>query len=263
MKKYIFILDLDSTIIGNCSYQSKMFEYGITLKKYNKNININKILSPYYDTNKSLLIRPYFIYFINKMKEIYKDNVLFYIYTASSTDWANFQIKLIEKNNNIKFNRPIFTRKNCLYDNINNNFVKKIEPILNKIKSKSTDYDIIIIDDNDVYLDYTNTHIKCKPYNFISYCDFEPVLNNLPQHMQSDLLNAFKCPVNNIDACNIKNKIKIYKWLYNKCKFIYNKNKIYENDMFWLYLTNIIDANKITDFNDNIIKQLTILSNKF
>jgi hypothetical protein len=33
-------------------------------------------------------------------KKQYKNDVYFYVYTASSKDWANIQIKLIEKENN-------------------------------------------------------------------------------------------------------------------------------------------------------------------
>lgn len=260
MKKYIFILDLDNTIIGNCNYQIHLYTYASMIKN---NININKILLPYYDASNSQLIRPHFIHFINKMQEIYKNNVYFYIYTASSKKWANLEIKLIETANNIKFNRPIFTRDNCKYDPIKKIYIKEIQPILAKINAKSKDNEIIIIDDNDVYTDFKENHIKCKAYNFVSYCNLDPILMKLPDNIQIDLLNGLKCPINNPYECNIKNKIKIYKSLYNICRNIYNNNKKYHKDIFWLNLSNIIEANNIDNFNNNIIKQLTNLSNKF
>jgi hypothetical protein len=112
MKKYVFIIDLDSTIIGDCSYQLQLYNIAKIMNSSKQLININKILSSYYN-EKSKLVRPYFVYFINKMRELYKNDVYFYVYTASSKDWANIQIKLIEKENNIKLNRPVFTREEC------------------------------------------------------------------------------------------------------------------------------------------------------
>ena len=47
-----------------------------------------------------------------------------------------------------------------------------------------------------------------------------------------------------------------------KFLFIVNKNnKKYLLDKFWLNLAKVIDTNKITDFNSNVIKQLTLIAN--
>lgn len=257
MKKYIFIIDLDSTIIGNCKFQLIYYKY---MSIINNNINIiNNSLSPYYKEELKL-IRPDFINFIKKMREIYKNNVYFYIYTASSEDWANIQIKLIEKNNNIKFNRPIFTRKDCYVEN--NNIYKNVNNIINKIKVK--DYDIIIIDDNEVYKEYNKYVIKCKPYNYSIFCDYQLTnldFEKLPLNIRKKIINIIKCP-SNFSHCIDINRIKLYKWLYNKCKRTYKENKEFENDKFWSKLSKLIEVNKIIDYNEDTIKQLTKLSNK-
>ena len=257
MKKYIFILDLDSTIIGNCKFQIFYYKF---LKIINSTNNyINNTLSPYYNQDLKL-IRPDFINFIKKMREIYKNNVYFYIYTASSEDWATFQIKLIEKNNNIKFNRPIFTRKDCYIDT-NNNIYKDVNKIINKIKVK--EYDIIIIDDNEVYKEYNKYVINCKPYLYSIFCDYQlPNLDfeKLPLNIRKKIINIIKCPKIFSHSTDI-NKIKLYKWLYNKCKQTYKLNKDYENDKFWSKLSKLIEVNNITEYNEDVIKQLTKLSN--
>jgi len=258
MKKYIFVLDLDSTIIGNCKFQLIYYKY-MSIINNNKN-NINNILSPYYNQDVKL-IRPDFINFIKKMREIYKNNVYFYIYTASSEDWANIQIKLIEKNNNIKFNRPIFTRNDCYMEN--NNLYKDINKITNKIKIK--DYNIIIIDDNEVYKEYNKFLIKCKPYLYSIFCDYQLTnldFEKLPMNIRKKIINIIKCP-KSFSHCTDINKIKLYKWLYNKCKKTYKQNKEFENDKFWCKLTKLIEVNKITDYNEDTIKQLNKLSNNF
>ena len=89
MKKYVFIIDLDATIIGDCKYQLELYKQYVLLKSKGIKININKSFINYYH-EKEKLCRPYFVYFINKMKELYKNNVYFYVYTASSHEWANF-----------------------------------------------------------------------------------------------------------------------------------------------------------------------------
>jgi hypothetical protein len=257
MKKYVFIIDLDSTIIGDCSYQLQLYNIAKIMNNGNRQlININKILSSYYN-EKSKLVRPFFVYFINKMRELYKQDVYFYVYTASSKDWANLQIKLIEKENNIKLSRPIFTREECkeFKNKKLQTYSKSIDPLLDKIKPKNPE--IIIIDDSDVYTDFKHVQIQCKPYNYTSFCEIYQVL---PGTMQNDLGKGMICPYNK-DNCTISNKLKLYKWLYNKCREINKNNKKFKLDKFWLNLANAIETNKITDFNANIIKQLTTISN--
>lgn len=256
MKKYIFVLDLDSTIIGNCKFQLIFYKYMSILNTNNNNISNN--LSPYYKEDVKL-IRPDFINFIKKMREIYKNNVYFYIYTASSDDWANIQIKLIEKNNGIKFNRPIFTRDDCYVEN--NIIYKDVTKIINKVKTK--ELDLIIIDDNEVYKEYNKYVIKCKPYHYTLFCDYQLTnldFEKLPMKIKTKIINVIKCP-KNFSHCTDINKIKLYKWLYNKCKKTYKLNKDHENDKFWSKLIKLIEVNKINDFNEDTIKQLTKMAN--
>ncbi len=264
MKKIIFIIDLDNTIIGNCIYQLQLFHKVELMKKYNSpRINIKKILQPQYN-EKIKLLRPNFIYFMNKMKELYNTNVSFYIYTASTYNWANFQINLIEKENNIKFNRPIFARNYCTINNkylkdVNENIFKKsITKILPKIKN-SKDSDIIIIDDSDVYLNYKEYHIQCKEYK---YTVFNDIKSFIPDYMSNDIINGMYCPYNHND-CSVKNKLRLYKWLYKTLLKINNKNEEYKNDKFWINLANAIEANKIVEYTPDTIQQLTKIANKF
>ena len=264
MKRYIFIIDLDKTIIGDCSYQLELFNKVEMMKTYNgPKINIKKILSPQYN-EKVKLVRPYFSYFINKMRELYNNNVSFYIYTASSYNWANFQINLIEKENNIKFNRPIFARNYCVInnkytkDNAQNLYKKSINKILPKIKN-SKDSDIIIIDDSAVYINYNDYHIQCKEYNYILFNDIKAFI---PEHINNDIINGMNCPYNHSD-CSIKNKLRLYKWLYKTLFKINKQNDKYKDDKFWINLANAIEANKITEYTSDTIQQLIKIANKY
>ena len=249
----VFILDLDGTIIGDCIYQCEIYKIYLILAKLGIKLKINEILEDCYK-EKSKLIRPYFSYFINKMKEYY-NNPLFYIYTASEKKWALKEIDIIEKNLNLKFNRPIFTRNDCL--NIHNKYKKSIETIKKKIKIDNPE--IIIIDDNDVYIDNNNRLIKCEAYNYKHFCnywDYIPitkitnkiVLNFLATLIDNNRLNPLYNLLTN------KNKLEYYKWLYNKCNEINKLNKKYKKDNFWLNLTKIIINNNISIINDTSIK---------
>jgi len=155
---YIFVIDLDGTIIGNCTYQCDIYNI-MELIKNSKKKDLNKYkilcdksLNDSYN-NKSLLIRPYFFYFVESMKKLYPESY-FYIYTASEKKWAIKEISIIEKNNNFKFDRPFFTRDNCIIDNNGNikKSITKILPLIKKNVKMHASYDIkkhlLIIDNN-------------------------------------------------------------------------------------------------------------------
>ena len=55
MKKYVFIIDLDSTIIGDCSYQLQLYNIAKIMNNNRQNININKVLQPYYNEKLKLV----------------------------------------------------------------------------------------------------------------------------------------------------------------------------------------------------------------
>lgn len=256
---YVFIIDLDGTIIGDCVYQAELYKIYLILGKLGIKIKINEILEPHYN-EKSRLIRPYFIDFIRKMRENFP-NCRFYVYTASEKKWADKQIIMIEKSLNMKFNRPIFTRNECeiIMENGKSTYVKSINRIRKRLKIENPE--IMIIDDRQVYQDNSNLLIRCNLYNYRSFCnywDFIPIekiknqvfLKYLSSLMEQDRLNP------NFKTTSIKQKMEHYKWMYEKCKELHNYNKKYKKDDFWLNLTKIICKNKIKTFND---KSLSII----
>jgi hypothetical protein len=95
MEEYVFILDLDGTIIGNCYYQSILFNLETIMKKNNIRINVSEKLNMAYK-KKNKLLRPYFIHFMTEMKKKFP-NSYFYIYNASEKKWAEKEILIIEK----------------------------------------------------------------------------------------------------------------------------------------------------------------------
>jgi hypothetical protein len=260
IEPYIFIIDLDGTIIGNCSYQCDIYNIMELIKTYDKkNLNKYKILcekslNESYN-EKSLLIRPHFFHFIQAMKKLYPVSY-FYVYTASEKKWANKEISIIEKNNNFKFDRPLLTRDNCIIDKDGSikKSINKILPLIKKNIKFSSTFDIkkhlLIIDNNPTFIDYNDNLLICPTYNYVKF-------NNLKDVVPDD-----------ISCANIKNYIskltkeqrmcrnynnpecleKIYKWLYKKCKKINKYNLRYVNDNFWKDLVILIKSHNIRQY---------------
>lgn len=267
---FIFILDLDGTIIGDCSYQILINSFE-NICKYNKiKTNCKNILLDQYHTE-SKLIRPYFKYFIENMKKSNNQNQ-FYIYTASEKSWANKEISLIENSNKIKFNRPIFTRDDCILDSFGI-YKKSVEKIIPKIQKNNKGIhinkkNILVIDNNKVFIDYTSNLITCPSYEYLCFYDLwdsinkEQIKNENIQNLISNLINTNKiCKWNPYETCAY-NKEYRYKWLYKKYKRLNKMNKKYESDLFWKKLTDGLLNNNITSFDKHNILLLSKLSCK-
>jgi hypothetical protein len=253
MNNYVFIIDLDGTIIGDCVYQAEIYKISLILNKLKIKIKINDILEDAYK-ERTRMIRPYFKFFIEKMKEYYPSSY-FYIYTASEKRWAEKEIKIIEKVLKIKFNRPIFTRNDC--EIIDNGIKKSIEIIKKKIKIKNPE--ILIIDDNNVYMDYNENLVKCSIYNYKFFCNYweyipiEKIGNKIVlKYLKSLISNNRLSPI--IEKKTMKEKINYYDWLYQKCNEVNKGNKQCIKDKFWLNLTKILIENKILSFNTSTVK---------
>jgi hypothetical protein len=276
---YIFLLDLDGTIIGDCTYQCDIYNIQEIIKKniVLKNTSINsielakykslcdKMLDNCYNLQ-SKLLRPNFAKFMSEMKKLYP-NSFFFIYTASEKTWANKEILIIEKQNNIKFNRPIFTRDNCLKDNngnIKKSVIKILPQLLKSIKMPKTHSivnNIMIIDNNPTFVDYTDNLLICPTYDYLK---FHNLWENIPheytkiselKHFVSRLIMNKKMYIKN----NPSNTIileKLHKWLYRKYKKINKYNSKYDNDTFWLNLATLIKHHNISAFNKKSIHML-------
>lgn len=276
---YIFLLDLDGTIIGDCSYQCDIYNIQEIIKK-NIILKTNtiqlgnlvkykslcdKMLDNCYDMQ-SKLLRPHFTSFMTEMKKKFP-NSYFFIYTASEKTWAYKEILIIEKQNNIKFNRPIFTRDNCIKDssgNLKKSVIKIMPQLLKSIKKPKTHSivnNIMIIDNNPTFIDYTDNLLLCPTYDYLK---FHNLWESIPheytkiselKHFVSRLITNKKMYVKN----NPSNTIileKLHKWLYRKYKKINKYNNKYTNDTFWLNLTTLIKHHNITTFNRKNINML-------
>jgi len=268
IEPYIFIIDLDGTIIGNCSYQCDIYNIMELIKAYDKkNFNKCKVLCEKYLNEsygeKSLLIRPHFFHFIQSMKKIYP-NSYFYVYTASEKKWANKEISIIEKNNNFKFDRPLLTRDNCIIDSCGNikKSVNKILPLIKKNIKFSNTYDIkkhlLIIDNNPTFIDYKENLLICPSYNYVKFNNLKDIIpeeitcGNIKHYINKLTKEQRMCRnYNNPDCME-----KTYKWLYKKCRKINKYNSKYMNDSFWSDLVILIKNYNIKQYTSKNVEMM-------
>lgn len=273
---YIFIIDLDGTIIGDCTYQCDIYNIQEII---NKTISTTqkragdrkykmiceKSLNESYNSH-SKLIRPFFVLFIKKMKKRYPE-CCFFVYTASEKTWALKEISMIEKHNNIKLNRPIFTRDDCVKDsngNLRKSVVKIIPRILKVIKKPSNTIlknNILVIDNNPFFIDYTENLILCPTYDYIK---FQNLWDNVPDNFNK--IDELKRYINRLiitKKMHSKTIInddfsmeKNYKWMYKKYKKINKNNLKYENDTFWKDLVSHIEKNDVQKFNNTSVSKI-------
>jgi hypothetical protein len=256
IEPYIFIIDLDGTIIGNCSYQCDIYNIMELIKTYDKkNLNKYKILcekslNESYN-EKSLLIRPHFFHFIQAMKKLYPVSY-FYVYTASEKKWANKEISIIEKNNNFKFDRPLLTRDNCIIDKDGSikKSINKILPLIKKNIKFSSTFDIkkhlLIIDNNPTFIDYKDNLLICPTYNYVKFNNLKDVV---PDDIScANVKNYISKLTKEQRMCRNYNNPECLEKIYKKCKKINKYNLRYVNDNFWKDLVILIKSHNIRQY---------------
>jgi hypothetical protein len=271
---YIVILDWDGTIAGKVDFQSQRFALQQYYKKYGLKHKADNRVPKAFLPN-SYLIRPGFAAFIKDLTDHYRGNIYFFIYTASEKTWAHKEIQWVEKAHGIKFQRPIFTRDDCVTDNVGS-YRKSIQHIFPRIlrsigkkslskqdKQEMIKNRIMIIDNNSVYNDLQDHLLLCPDY---SYMVFENLLEEIPvsylkhphvrQYVLTLINNGMICPFfTSKDDIN-HTMYQKYEWLSIKCKHISEENKYFMKDVFFKYLRKLIIKNQLRVFSGNVVKQL-------
>jgi hypothetical protein len=171
MHRHIFMIDLDGTIIGDISPQVILWDLSNKSKgliKYNP-AQLKFALS-------SNLVRPHFVDFFKYLKSV---DALVYVYTASEKRWANFVIPHLERACGIRFDRPIFTRKDCKLRE--KEFSKSLQfisrPLMSSLKKNHPDIfqhgkvdvlkSVTIIDNTNVYHPSDQPQlVMCPTYSY-------------------------------------------------------------------------------------------------
>jgi len=287
---FVFVLDWDGTIAGRVEYQSQAYTLMQTLKRQGA-----KSVPGYNPAaafgRETQLIRPGFASFMKALQEFYgRENVHFFIYTASEKQWAHHEIAIVEKEHGIKFARPIFTRDDCVLDT-NGNYRKALAKVFPRIcramahdrpytkaeKAYIMEYQTLIVDNNAVYTDHTDKLLLCPDYN---YCVFENILDMIPRaqwrnpavitFVKNQMANGAVCPAQcatdsaaaagtSADTAGrdyMKSLVDSYTWLAVKCKQIVDANEKYAADDFWRYLKKTLVSNQVRNFSRHTVQQL-------
>jgi hypothetical protein len=271
---YIFVLDWDGTIVGKVDFQSHSFNVRNVLKKhgFKAKAPAEKIPKAFHGSSK--LIRPSFATFVKTMQRFFPE-VYFFIYTASERQWALQEIHWVEQSLDIQFQRPIFTRDDCVMDGSGNyrkslmriypricRAITKQRPLTQTEKEYILNHQLIVVDNNAVYTDKTDRLLLCPHYN---YAVFEHLLELIPheardhpdiQQLIYSLVNqGAMCPVAKHDD-DMHALSSTYLWLAARCKAVVDVNKAYLNDDFWKHLRKLIIQNELKRFTSSVIKQL-------
>jgi hypothetical protein len=254
IKPLVFIIDIDGTIIGNIINQLIIYEF-----KYD-HINIHYSFKELFDRFDKGLIRPYFDTFIKNTKRRLPHSEFFF-YTASEDRWGLFIANAIEKYYNIRFNRPIFTRKYCF--STGSDFKKSLKHItphlkrtLQKKYGKNLDLTnrVLLIDNRQVYQSSDQTSLLiCPTYNFMC-------LENIPAFITESIFNTHKVTIENKirryipSILPIRNYIDFQRQYYNY--YIKELKYVKSEDRFWFYLSRLLEIKNITIFTAKAVEYI-------
>jgi len=141
--------------------------------------------------------------------------------------------------------------------------VKGTKPYSRQEQAYILENQLMIIDNNAVFLDRTDRLLLCPDYNFTL---FEPLLDLIPadamsnpsiqQHILSLVNQSLICPVKQQSTDRTEVLANQYVWLAKHCRNIAELNAMYKTDDFWLYITKIILKNNIRTYSPAIIQQI-------
>lgn len=204
---FVLLLDMDGTMIGHIIPQ--VCEYEL-LNAVQEMTARDKLSSPSTKSGSGSasklkamkaglverlrygVLRPHMDWFV-KTASSGLPNMELFVYTASDDGWAKFIVPCIEEVLGIKFNRPLFTRKHCVY--VDNEYKKSLDKVMPVVHKKlRTKYKLppttsesvkqlgqraALLDNNPTVLLHSSDAprlIRCPTYNFAYHYD---VLGNV------------------------------------------------------------------------------------
>jgi len=258
-KPIVILLDFDGTIVGDV-------EWLVNEKNLLQFMQIKSNGAYLVKDLAKGVIRPHFKYFITELRKRFP-LVEFYIYTASEKFWAEFIIAKVERAIGIKFNRPIFTRNHCVFNN--GHYTKQlhiVKPII--MKRLAMKYgtggeyqSMVMIDNTPNVLNERQQQITCPSY------DYEyPIhlLRHLPETFSYEKVSEFlgRLYVEFRFKKPPKNSQRFWSAYYQfiSTKFHkaykYNKSHAYLKDQYWKNLADAFIKSNISTMNSYEIKEL-------
>jgi hypothetical protein len=192
----LIFLDIDGTIVGDVSKKADEWCIVKELNKYitNNQLKHKRVVFNTAKLHKDLLaatLRPGLSSFISTVQKKCSP-VEFFIYTASTPEWAKFLIKQIEHLTGVKFNRPLFTRPDCVVvsGGVLNKSLDKVWAVatrsISKIYTKNAidNACAILVDNTDVG---EKNLIHCPTYRGVSPMTMMNIEATITNHEVEDL----------------------------------------------------------------------------
>lgn len=260
----VMLLDFDGTIVGDVQWLAFEHAFINSVAVAGKHVKYN----PAY-MSKELqggVVRPYFADFIKHVRR-YVPQVEFFVYTASTAEWAGYIIPRLEKVLGIQINRPLFTRDHCDFRASEGRFVKSlntVRPII--VKKLARSYasvkahgargiqSITLIDNTPHVLLEAEHQLLCPTYEHENPID---VFRQLPPEIQvSAVVPTYMQMHPDIDwktamaACKPKRFMACYYRHLAKLHYnAYKTNAKASSDRFWKRLCKVmitLDPNHMT-----------------
>lgn len=265
MLPLIFLFDMDHTIVGNCEWQ--VARYDLSRKLAQKH-DVNKLK---FELENGLL-RPHFESCFKLIRTKYP-NAEIYVFTAAEKNWAHVMITSIEKMLGIQFNRPIFSRENCVNeDGILKKHIGKLAPaIYRKLK---TSYKLshisqlkkqIILVDNNMVIGPHDSHrfVQCNSYVYAVPCDvFAAIPSTIMESNINNVLTVLRrYPLFSKLALST-DIFKLYACYYTFLAEAYKQSSSSiqraqrEKDVFWLLMERIFRNHNVRSFNQKVVNYI-------
>ena len=273
MKPFVFLFDIDGTIIGEILPQVCEWEI-INLFDKSKLTQFKKNLCSQLKTG---LIRSGFTTYLDFLK-LKHPTAEFFIYTASDGIWAQFLVPCIESVIGIQFHRPLFTRKHCNFNapltkgthQHHQKSISGILPILlKKLKVQYPDVtekhimnNICLIDNNHVLSQPESRKlIMCPSYYYIDVYD---IIRLIPEEILMSQYGDISIILKKYgffpktDTRNIS--FLVFKKMYFEYVASWIKEKLKQSsqiDNFWPKLGNVM--HKLDDYerlDNSVIKSI-------
>jgi hypothetical protein len=259
----VVLIDFDGTIIGDVEWILKEYqlirEHNSYMKRNGQANKVTKYSVPLLNSSLSHgLIRPYLRTFLTKIKKKHS-HVEFFVYTASTQDWAEFIVPKVETILGFKFNRPLLTRKHCLYDPATYTYKKSLDSVLPAIKrsigkhynlQKPSDIDkVFLIDNTPSVLLQKSRQVTCSTYDFkypVDVCRQLAPFSHHPSlfHELRSLLGGQSSA--DASASREQTLCKYYKLLGTEYEKASKVNPMYTKDRFWKRMTRLFLTADVT-----------------
>ena len=258
---YIFIFDIDGTLIGDIGPQITMYEIVKMVKARRENIQFDT--QDFMHKLKNGIVRPNFNKLVETLKQQFV-NVEFFIYTASQKEWAHFLIKIFEKAYNIKFNRPLFTRVDCI-KTAHGDIVKQLSNIKPRIfrclKKKyphmlmqDLNNRTLMIDNSRIFPENENNQVLiCPTYKF-KYPE------NILGRIKHDIFERYHRQIGEVMNLPLtSNFLKFQKFFYRKYVDEIADIQVFD-DQFWNKLCDILIKKNIRHLDEKVVRYMNIKS---